>query len=266
MFIKKKYIYGLGFIFIIGVSFTLLFLTSKPSSYQYSKNEFINWTNGKLRKNNWVSYDKRAFVSHDPFQKEENIVFWVINSNSSHLMVAQSIGTTTHEGLPAREISDLFIYGSQDWILFPFTIMIPKAIKAINENEHMTVLVNEKRWDTVYFKFKNRTENKTKIYTWVLDEDTHVAEKIKVTTTYPTKPKRGYIMEMKESSFFIGDEVILILSYLGILSPIVGIIMGIYLLYQKRKTKTVEKERQHLQSEEYRQQFMEQYEKDKSKN
>lgn len=266
MFIKKKVLYVIGFIFIIGVSFTLLFKVSQPSSYQYSENELVNWTNGTLKANNWVSYDKRPFVSQDPFQKEENIVFWVLNSNSSHVIVAQSVGTTTHEGLPAREITDLFIYDSQDWIIFPFTIMIPTAVQAIKENQHMTVVRNEKRWDTVYFRFKHCTENKTKSYTWVLDEDTHIAEKIKITTTYPTKPTKGFIMEVKESSFFIGDELLLTLSYLGIVSPIIGIIMGIYLLYQKRTAKTVEKEKQHLQSEEYRQQFMEQYNEKQQNN
>lgn len=261
MRITKKFFYALLLLVIILFSNVIFFLLSQPRTPNHSNNEIVNWTKGSLREDMWVSYDKTSFVGNDPFPTDKNILYWVVEANSTTFLVAESRKTVTHEGLPAREIENFFIYTQNEWLIFPFTIQLPELKEFYRENSTMQDLEVVKRWDSFHIKYKMVQEEKTKSYRWILDEDTRIAEKIKVTIFSPDKPKKGFIMEYKESSFFVGDEHHIILSYLGFIGLFVGCIQVAYIIYTyKAPTQNiVQKEKETLQSEEYKDHYMKQY-------
>lgn len=261
MNIQKKYLYAIAIVSIIGIANVILWKMAKTGREGKVGNEIERWVNGSLRPGHWVEYDKLPFVENDPLQTREGLKFWVYKSNSTCIMVFESQETTSGPwGLPASEIKDFLVYNTtKDWLIYPFTVYVPKAEDILKENNKGEVLKNEKGWDTLHFKFKMQENDVAIIHEWILDEDTHIAEKIKVTRKYPDRPTTSFIMELKKSSFFVGDELLFLVTTLGHSSLIVGPIIGVTLLYRTDSI-SIEEEKKRIQSVKYRKQYIKSYE------
>lgn len=236
---------------------TLWVFTTQENSPSTNTN-IKQWTNGKLRKNSWVKYKQSNFIQDEPFQGGGELYFWIVEENSSSFIVLVSRKASFTVGFDAV-LENILVYNLEEWMIFPFTVHIPKAKKVFRQNENADLLKDEKKWDTRFFKYKFNQNGTEIVYEWILDEDTHIAEKLKVTSKKPNKPNKGFIMTYKESSFFVGDEVKILLKTVGIAAIVIGPVILVSFLYILKNPKTVEKEKKYLQSEEYREKFMKQY-------
>lgn len=237
--------------------FTLFIFTTQEKSTSTNTN-IKQWTNGKLKKNSWIKYKQSNFILDQPHQGGGKSYFWIVEENSSSLIVVVSSKASYPGGFDAV-LENIIVYNLEEWMVFPFTVHIPKAKKIFQQNKNASLLKDEKRWDTRFFKYKFNQNGTEIIYEWILDEDTHIAEKIKVTSKRPNKPRRGFIMTYKKSSFFVGDEVKTLVTTTGLVSLVIGPAVLLSFLYLQRETKTVEQQKEYLESEEYRERFMKRY-------
>lgn len=255
---REKHQYQLAVVALCILAMFGLVLLDHPPTYA-SQNHLVTWTHDSLQENTWIQYDKQPFVVDDPMQKIEDVKYWIIESNRTTLIAVASKASGAGPFGQGASIEDFFVYtANETWFAFPFTIHIPKALKIFAQNESFTCLTHEKGFDTIHFKFKVSFPHKILVQEWFLDEDTHLAKQIKIQNYYPnsSQPSRGYIMEATDSSIFLGNEVQFTANMMGFLSLIVGPILLAALLY-KRQSRTLQQEKQRLESEEYRKQYLE---------
>lgn len=262
--VKRKYLYIALFVGMLLTSHLSLFVFTVQESSTSTNTNIKQWTNGKLKKNSWVKYKQINFIQDEPHQGGGNFIFWIVEENSSSLIVLVSSKAYYPGGFEAV-LENIFVYGLEEWMVFPFTVHIPKAKAICRHNEKVTLLNDEKRWDTRSFKYKFNQNGTKIVYEWILDEDTHIAEKIKVTSKRPNKPNRGFIMNYKKSSFFVGDEVKILVNTVGLVALVIGPAILLSFLYLLKGSQTVKQQKEYLQSEEYRERFLKEYKENEGK-
>ncbi len=234
------------------------------------KNEIEAWTRGYLTEGTYVKVDVLTIIGTTPKIPLKNIYHWVIDSNSTTIVAVVSSLVPGPFGAPASVVRDLKFFTEEEFYIFPFTIRIPEAqayFEALNSNNkngtEWIVVKDEKGWDTRRFTFKKTINGTTRMTeTWVLDADTHLARQIKITLNKTTDVKR--IITIKESSTGVKgvDELSLLASSAGYLSLIVGPAAIVGILY-KRKGHPVQSEKERLESEEYKEDYIKKYERER---
>ncbi|NIQ06374.1 MAG: hypothetical protein GWO20_11820 [Candidatus Korarchaeota archaeon] len=235
----------------------------------HKSNAIEIWTRGQLHAGFYFKVD--IFSSEKRTLK--NVIFWIVQSNSSEVISVSIVSQNVASALLPVHVTQLMgysVYPTEEYYIFPYTIHIPKAKEYFKTSKggevEWKILKDNKAWDTRTFKFARIANGSTtRIETWVLDRDTHLAKQIHIeslgerrqTTTIQVKEHSGGLKNM--------DELKMISLGALFLSPFVGAVVLWIIsgnVYQEESSNRIQQEKDRLESEGYREQYLQRHTKD----
>lgn len=233
-------------------------------------NTVEEWIKGYLSEGSFLKLDIQTTIGEgNPKPLQDDISFFVAFSNAT-LMVITTYQIAYFGNIPQLSVvQGVVLYKPTDFYLFPFTINLPlleddtyvPTSTPPNTTVEWRLLQEKKGWDTHYSKIARVVNGSIeRVEEWMLDEDTHLMKHVHIVAIRPTFNVTieitvdGGSGEIKRK-----DE----LTFLSSLAGFIGIIVGgstlLTLLYQRRD-RTVQEEKERIQSETYRKEFVEKHE------
>lgn len=242
---------------ILGVYSGILWKVNNLGHNVKAPNEITTWTNGYLTNDTYLKCDIQSFVGENSRPPRTDIYFWIIHANSSSLTALKTKVAPGPRGISLPQVLDVRIYNESSWNIFPFSIHIPKAKLFFEQNRSWTLLKEKKLWDSYYIKFYRDNGGRKQIFEWYLDKDTHLTDKIQILRRNPNTSNTRTVLKVKESSVGIVDDneikvIGLFCTYSALLLLPFSLVVA---LYKNVEVNPTQKEKERIESREYRQKY-----------